>query len=263
MDPGSYRVVERMEKRLVGVENDFSVYSNEAYLYKLIFTRRVWVNEKKKLPYDFSVFSSLKELHVSFEHRMRNHMDQTLGCEVGLWSILQVTPPGTMIVPIVDFSDGFFSDAYFEHIPKERMKKGEKSVSVFMDGSRRYKLGFPPKAASGSVGYISRLKSGDWYAIVKLFSTDPGGKYVDMPKKGDRENGDVIQLYNHSEGKNMAFAELGCHAPAPFLAPGEEQVFPVSIIFLEGKEEEVFQAVGLLIGDPEFNVFKTAPKAAP
>jgi hypothetical protein len=124
-----------------------------------------------------------------------------------------------------------------------------------VDGNWRYKLGFSPKAVAGQIGYISRLENKDYYAIVKLFSVDPKGIYVDKPKENDRENGDVIQLYNHSKGQKITFAELGCHAPAPFLAPGEEQSFPISIIFLQGKKEEVLQAVSQLIGEPEMNIF--------
>jgi hypothetical protein len=255
MDPGNYHIVERMEGKLASVENDFSVYSNEAYQYHLTFTRRTQPDGNKNFPYDLSDFSDLKKLHISFEHRIRNRMDQTLGNEVGLWSVVQVIPPGTVIIPVTDFSGDFFTDAYFEPFPRERMNRGKKSVSVFVDGNKRYKLGFSPKATAGRIGYISSLKNGEYYAIVKLFSIDPNGKYVDKSKDEGRQNGDVIQLYNHSEGKKMAFAELGCHAPAPFLPPGEEQTFSISIIFLQGKEEDVIQAVSRLIGEPELNIF--------
>jgi hypothetical protein len=255
MDPGNYRVMERMEGKFIGLENDFSVYSNEAYQYHLSFSRRFRVDESNNIPCDLSAFPDLKKLQLSFEHLVRNRMEQTLGNEVGLWSIVQVIPPGTIVIPVTDFSHSTFTDTYFEPIPEERIKQGKKSISVFVDGNRRYKLGFSPKVVTGRIGYISRLKRKEYYAIVKLFSVDPNGIYVDKPKENDRENGDVIQLYNHSKGQKVTFAELGCHAPAPFLAPGEEQSFPISIIFLQGKKEEVLQAVSELIGEPQLNIF--------
>lgn len=255
MDPGKYRVIEWLNGKLIAVENDFTIYSNEGYEYELSFSRRIWMDGKKEHLESLSAFSGLKKLHISFEHGIRNRMDRILGSEIGLWSIIQVIPPGTIIVPVTDFSHKFFTDSYYEPFPKERMNRGTKSVSVFVDGNKRYKLGFPPSATTGRIGYISRFKNGEWYAIVKLFSIDPSGTYVDKPKDDSRKNGDCIQLYNHGGEKKIAFAELECHSPAPFLPPKKEQIFPISLIFLQGEEKAITQAVGQLVGEPEVNVF--------
>jgi hypothetical protein len=252
MDPGDYRVVERMGKNLVGVENNFSVYSNEGCEYDLTFTRRIWVDEKKE-PW---LSPDLKSICLSFEHRMKNRMERTIGNEIGLCSVLQVAMPGTVVVPVTDSGGKLFDDSYYEPFPQERMKRGPKTVSILADATdRRYKLGFSPKTTAGRIGYISQLTKRKWYAVVKLFSMDPEGKYVDKPREFVRENGDAVLVYNHSGKGKTTFAELQCHAPAPFLAPGEEQVFPVSLVFLQGKKEAVSEAFSKLMDEPELKVF--------
>jgi hypothetical protein len=166
--------------------------------------------------------------------------------EIGLWNILQVNPPGLMLNPITKLSGKLFYE-YYDPFPAERLKIINGGVAIFVDGARRYKLGFPPAHTRGTIGYLSRLRDTKYGLIVNSFSSNPDGQYVDRPPGDSRNSGDVIQIYNHYEGGKMAFAELECHAPAETLSPGEEQAFSVAMLFLAGEKRKVIEQAAALL----------------
>jgi len=147
---------------------------------------------------------------------------------------------------------------YYDPFPAERQRTFNGGVAIFVDGARRYKLGFPPAHTRGTIGYLSRLNSDTYGLIVKSFALNPDGQYVDKPQGDSRKSGDVIQIYNHYESGKMAFAELECHAPAETLAPGAEQAFSVEMLFLAGEKREVIERAAALLLPGNFSELLTA-----
>ena len=81
-------------------------------------------------------------------------------------------------------------------------------MAIFVDGAKRYKLGFPPIHTRGAIGYLSRLCGSTYGLIVKSFAHNPDGQYVDKPQGDSRKSGDAIQIYNHYEGGSWRLLSL-------------------------------------------------------
>ena len=249
LDPGSYRVIRHEQNSMVEMSCDVDMSSVDGTAYSLTITRRIALSSPGQLLISYPSLAydrAVKSIAVSFEHRLKNRGQRTLQQEIGLWSILQVNPPGLILTPITAFLGTLFYE-YYQPFPAERLKTFNGGVAIFVDGAKRYKLGLPPVHTCGTIGYLSPLRGSEYGLIIKSFAHDPEGQYVDKPQGDSRKSGDVIQIYNHSEGGKMAFAELECHAPAETLAPGAEQRFSVEMLFLAGKKGEIIDRASELL----------------
>ena len=260
LDPGSYKVIRHEQNLMVELACDVDISSVDGTAYSLTITRKIALSSVEQLQSSYPSLAddrAVQSIAISFEHRLKNRGQRTLQQEIGLWSILQVNPPGLMLNPISTVSGTLFYE-YYDPFPAERLKTFNSGVAIFVDGARRYKLGFPPAHTRGTIGYLSPLNSDTYGLIVKSFALNPDGQYVDKPPGDSRENGDVIQIYNHYEGGKMAFAELECHAPAETLAPGAEQTFSVEMLFLAGEKREVIERAAALLFPGNFSELLTA-----
>jgi hypothetical protein len=249
LDPGSYKVICYEQNSLIELAGDVEITAVDGTSYVLTITRKIALSSAEQLQVSCPSLaddSSVQSFAISFEHHLKNRGQRTLQQEIGLWSILQVNPPGLMLNPITKYSGKLFYE-YYDPFPAERLKPFNSGVAIFVDGARRYKLGFPPAHTRGTIGYLTRLNGNAYGLIVKSFFHNPDGRYVDKPPGDSRENGDVIQIYNHYEGGKMAFAELECHAPAETLSPGEEQAFSVAMLFLAGEKRKVIEQAAALL----------------
>jgi hypothetical protein len=249
MDPGSYAVVRHEQNLMVELAGDVDISSVDGTAYSLTITRKITLcspEQVQRLYPSLAGGRSVQSIAISFEHRLKNRAQRTLQKEIGLWSILQVNPPGLILNPITEFPQKLFYE-YYDPFPADRMETFNNGVAIFVDGARRFKIGFPPAHTRGTTGYLSQLSGGRYGLIITSFVHNPAGHYVDKPQGDSRDSGDVIQFYNHYEGGTMAFAELECHAPAETLAPGAEQAFAVEMLFLAGKQQEVINRAAELL----------------
>jgi hypothetical protein len=239
MDPGNYCIIDHKKDILIEMQNDFEVTATDGTSYFLTFKRKIelpWV-DKFHLPDNFNG----KKIEIEFTHSVRNRGKETIENDIGLWSILQIVPPGKILIPLNDEnSQVWFTDKYYEKVPPDRIQRTGKITVVSVDGARRYKLGFPPDKVKGEIAYLSELPNGRYYLIMKFFEVFPNSIYVDKPYGDDKiKNGDAIQIYNHSEGGGMAFAELEAHAPASILKYNDIQTFSIRFIFLVFAKNEL------------------------
>ena len=171
------------------------------------------------------------------------------GNNPGIWEKLGTPISVPQKVGIIDrpmmflHEEGRLWISYTQVSREDRIKRIFDYAIVYVDGARRYKLGFPPDKTRGKIAYISKLPGGTYYLILKSFKISDDAVYIDKPYGDQRENGDVIQIYNHSEGGDMAFAEIETHTPAPFLAPGDQQSFKIDMLIKTGTEEEIFESM--------------------
>jgi len=249
LDPGSYAVNRHEQNLMVELAGDVDISSVDGTAYSLTITRKITLCSPEQLQSSYPSLAddrSVQSIAISFEHRLKNRTQRTVQKEIGLWSILQVNPPGLILYPITKVSGKLFYE-YYDPFPAERLKTFTGGVAIFVDGAKRYKLGFPPIHTRGAIGYLSRLCGSTYGLIVKSFAHNPDGQYVDKPQGDSRKSGDAIQIYNHYEGGKLAFAELECHAPAETLAPGAEQTFAVEMLFLAGEKQEVIRRASELL----------------
>jgi len=249
LDPGNYGITRHEPGSMVEMDSAIDITSVDGTDYQLTIKRKISLGHSgQEQAYCIDTYDNGATKHFSLyiEQCLKNRGSRPLHEELGLWSILQIQPPGLILVPLTDLTEKLFYE-YYEQFPPERLTTFKSGVAIFVDGTKRYKLGFPPDYASGAIGYLSRFSAGTYGLVIKFFLNAPCTKYVDKPKSDPRENGDVIQVYNHFEGGAMAFAELECHAPAAVLAPEEEQSFCVDFLFCAGSKRSIVEQADALL----------------
>lgn len=251
MDPGNYKVIEYQVDKLIAMRSDFEVETCDHTPYSLSFTRKIILDDQEEYENSFPMLKDiqgLRHISISFEHKLKNRTSKTISKEIGLWSILQVAPPGDVIVPLSSLKDRFYYD-YYEPLSSERIKISKDCFFVSVDGEERFKIGFPPNKTMGKIGYLPKTEDEESYFILKSFSNYPERQYIDKPKNDKRLSGDVIQIYNHFEGGDLAFSELECHAPAETILPDKEQAFSIKLLFLFSSRKIINQAISQLVGE--------------
>lgn len=230
MDPGNYEVVYFNENKNIGLRNSFNSTSNdqkENYDLTLVREMAIMADPLAKKP-DFQGLE-YEYLGINFVHKLRNNSEEKLDRILALWSLIQVPPKGTMIVPVEEVSDEAWRGNYFEPIPEEYVKANPDSFSYFLHGSRRYKVGIRPGSSEGVISYIFDTEKEQASLVFMIFPVKKDARYVDRPKMEQDTNGDAIQIYSHLEEGPLAFGELECHSWGLDLQAGGEQGFPIKI----------------------------------
>ena len=253
LDPGNYKVSLWTENEHLALQNTLKATSNDGKEeYDLTLTREMRHEEDpleddpefKGLQYEF--------LGIDFVHTLKNNFDAALDQILGLWCLIQIPPKGTMIIPVHEVKREAWRDTYFEPIPDECVKSNPDSISYFIHGSQRYKVGVRPESAQGLICYFSKAEGEDYFMVFMTFPVKPEGRYVDRPKPEQETNGDAIQLYSHLEEGALAFGELECQSWALDLKPGGEQAFPIKI-YIYKASFDVLQKIGKKLICPQFD----------
>jgi len=245
MDPGDYQLVEDAGEAL-SFSNRFDITDREGNSFSLELRRRIAILEG---PPGGLVQGDLADTEaVSFDvtHSLRNVGGKVLGKDLpsaGIWSLLQISPPGTVIIPTK--GNPAYTD-YFDPVPEDRRWLGKNAITFKIDGAKRGKMGIAPQIASGAVGYMGAAGSSPML-LVKQFTVDPKGAYVDKPWGTDAAQGDAVQTYN-DDGEMGGFAEIECHAPAATLTPNERQSHRITISAFLGPSDKLKRTGSALLG---------------
>jgi hypothetical protein len=252
MDPGNYIRVGSGEKRHA-FQNSFQATSNDGnHHYDLTVTREFDFLEDPLLgEADFEGIV-YQYMGIDFVHALKNHSEEFLDQILDLWCLIQVPPKGTMVVPVEDVSDEAWRGHYFELIPDKYVKANPGSLSFFIHGSRRYKVGVRPESSKGIIGYIFDTDLEISSMVFMTFPVKNEGRYVDRPKVEQKTNGDAIQIYSHLEEGPLAFGELECHSWGLKLEPGGEEGFPIKI-YLFRASLDVLKKIGNELICPGFD----------
>ncbi|MFQ6069177.1 MAG: DUF6786 family protein [Candidatus Aminicenantales bacterium] len=235
LDPGNYRKVSYEENKHLILSNSFKTTSNDGKEnYELTLTREFRFEpdplqddeEFRGLEYDY--------LGIDFVHKLKNNSEKMLDHILGLWSLIQIPPGGTMIVPLHEVKREAWRGNYFEPIPEEYAKANEDSYSFFVHGSRRYKVGIHPQYAQGVICYLRETQESECSLVFMIFPVKPEARYPDRPRVEQETNGDAIQIYSHFEEGLLAFGELESQSWALELEPGQEAAFPIKTYLYKG-----------------------------
>jgi hypothetical protein len=245
MDPGNYELVaEAGDAHLFS--NRFDITDNQGNTFSLELSRRISLRENAPQGPDQNDLEDVAAVSFDVTQSLRNTGTKAIGKELphaGIWSLLQVSPPGTVIIPTK--GPPAYID-YFDPIPDDRRGLGEQVITFKIDGAKRGKMGISPQIAPEAVGYMSAAGSTPML-LVKQFSVDPQGTYLDKPWGKDLPQGDAVQTYN-DDGEMGGFAELECHAPAQILEPDEEQSLTITISAFLGPLEKLKRVGSALLG---------------
>lgn len=253
LDPGNYELVSYEENKFSSLQNTFKTTSNDGIEdYHFTITREMKATENPLKDDPEFRKSDLKFSGVDFTHKLKNNGEKTLDRIVGLWCLTNITPQGTMIIPVNDVTEKAYRGNYFEPLPVEYVKANSDSFSFFIHGSRRYKVGIRPQSAKGAVCYLSKTEDGKYYIVMMKFPVYPDDRYADKPRTEQHTNGDAIQIYSHLEKPPFAFGELECHSPSFYLPSGKEESFNIKLYVYSGSLDWILK-VGKKLVCPDFN----------
>jgi len=253
MDPGIYTVVSSTNKS-VTVSNKFTIKDKFGNEYNLQLNRDISISDSPPIPAS-ELPEGIKFVGYTLIHSLKNLSQKTVGKDVpfiGLWSLIQVSPSGTVIVPFNPPAEGKNAyQGYFDPILPERINITDNIISIKIDGKRREKIGISPECSKGCIAYLSVENNDEGVLFIKKFSVEPEGTYLDGPWNVKRENGDAVQIYN-DDGNMGGFAEIECHGPAKVIKPNEEESHSIDIYVFTGSLNNL-KVVGSKIMGIDFN----------
>ncbi|MDZ7262455.1 MAG: hypothetical protein ONB05_10165 [candidate division KSB1 bacterium] len=246
MDPGNYQLVKREGKSIV-CANEFALRNKRDEEYQVKITRTITLLDEAP-----ETAEGLGFVGLQFTHELENLSNKTLGQDVspmGLWSLIQINPSGTIFVPVqkdqkhggIIYRD--YGGEAFNVIPPERLVVSDEVLCLKVDGKFRCKLGIAPWACKNGLAYLSYREGAEGILYLKQFEVEPEGMYLDHPWGKPSDYGDAIQMYN-DDGKMGGFAEMECHAPAKALAPGEKQSHTITFTMYTGELETLKKIAG-------------------
>ncbi len=128
---------------------------------------------------------------------------------VGLWNLVQMPHGGEMFIPTFSRTE---PKIWFGDISAEDLNAGDHLVRYKMRAKGEHKIGVRAVATTGRVGYL--YGTNDKCAlIVRNYSVNPSGEYVDAPWKDPGDLGYSTQACNVNSALG-AFSELEYHIPA-------------------------------------------------
>lgn len=129
--------------------------------------------------------------------------------QVGLWNLVQLPHGGDLLVPTYIRAE---PRVYMGAIAPDALVTGDHLIRFHMRDRGESKIGIRAVATAGRVGYMYPVK--DQYALViRNFSVNPSGEYVDVPWTETADFGYSVQACN-IQSTLGSFSELEYHAPA-------------------------------------------------
>jgi len=168
--------------------------------------------------------------------------------QIGLWNLLQLPKPGRMLIP-----------TYFKAKPQlvfgtaesGDFKIGRNLIIWNMDhGNTSCKMSIKAEALTGRAGYLCRssAKSADWNLVVRQFSVNPSGEYVDALWSDPMDCGYAFQACSVNSGK-QSFNELEYHAPSAKTLAGQNQTYDQSLVWaFRGGFADIEKVAKIIIG---------------
>ncbi|MCE5251705.1 hypothetical protein LLG96_15970 [bacterium] len=252
LDPVTFRVIEQSAQN-ASFEADMDIPANTGQVYKITFRRSIELlttppAEAGALP------AGVEFLGIRKTHSITNRSDEVIGEQlpfVCLWSLLQLNPSGTMLIPLREGADP--KTAYREYFNPlgDRLVVQNNIISVKIDGKYRSKIGVRPEAAGKGEAFLRDNRDGTGILYAKVFSVDPSGKYVDKPWGKPSAYGDAVEMYN-DDGKSGGFCEVECHSPAKKLVKGDTQTYSLDLLIFRGPIGEL-KNIGSKLYDVDLN----------
>jgi hypothetical protein len=212
LDPGRYRLVEtkdgfslvnRLTVKLSRSKCDLSLQITKRFgpaPNPLRRERELKINGVEYAGY--TQYTSLELLGDS--RRTRN--------QVGLWHLIQMPHGGDLLMPTFGRTEPRHIFSTEGTIPAEDLITNEHLVRYRMRQKGAHKISLRAVSIASRIGYL--YKTGrQWALIIRNFSINPSGEYVDVPWKETDYFGFAVQACN-VDNELGTFSELEYHTPA-------------------------------------------------
>ncbi len=240
MDPADYHVIEQFNAH-IRLATRMTLTDGRVAKRITITLRRGFdaINPPVGLP------AGLKTVSFSIRNEL-TLVEGDDGAVAGTWDLLQIPPGGTVICPTT--TPVPTPRSYYDPFGDRHVYTDDRCVRVRIDGRRKIKMGLAPMETTGRMGYYRRCGDASTL-IVRIFSTQPGEPYVDLPRdSSERFGGDALQVYNDG-GAYGGFGEMEYHDPALVVGQTPATRTGVSVTHvLAGSDRAVHNAGRILLG---------------
>lgn len=128
---------------------------------------------------------------------------------LGLWNLVQMPHGGDLLIPTYSRTEPL---RVFGSIPQKDLTVSDRLIRYRMRQTGEHKISIRAVATCGRVGYL--WQNGDQSTlIIRNFTVNPSGEYVDAPWKDTDYLGFSTQACNVNSGLGQ-FSELEYHIPA-------------------------------------------------
>jgi hypothetical protein len=128
---------------------------------------------------------------------------------LGLWNLVQLPHGGDLLVPTYSKA---IPKVYMGFIAPEDLMVGDQLIRYRMRAPGEHKIGIRAVMTTGRVGYLYSVND-LWALVVRNFSVNPSGEYVDVPWTDTMDLGYSVQGCNVKSHLG-SFSELEYHSPA-------------------------------------------------
>lgn len=165
---------------------------------------------------------------------------------VGLWNLVQMPHGGELLIPTYSRTE---PKTWFGNILPDDLKISDHLIRYKMRAKGEHKLGVRAAATAGRVGYLCG-EGASCTLIIRNFSVNPSGEYVDVPWGDPGDLGYSTQACNVNSGLG-SFSELEYHIPAIGGATGRARCDDTAQVWAFRGALESLQAVARCLLSPE------------
>jgi len=139
-------------------------------------------------------------------------VNPTTEARIGLWNLIQMPHGGDLLLPTFSRVTPHHIFSTIGSIPTRDLVVSDHLVRFRMNQKGDHKISLRAAPMTGRGGYFHRSGS-QWSLIIRNFSVNPSGEYVDVPWDEPDWLGFAVQACNVNSDLGM-FSELEYHAPA-------------------------------------------------
>jgi hypothetical protein len=163
---------------------------------------------------------------------------------IGLWDLLELPYGGEFLAATHSLSR---PTIYFGDVDPSQIVSTDHLVRWRMTGGGIQKIGLKAVHVTGRVGYLYR-QGPQWSLVVRNFSVNPSGRYVDSPPGNPAELGHAIQACCVNTPDLRDYVEIECHTPAIGAGEGDRSEDRAQIWAFRGDLEVIHNVACLLLG---------------
>ncbi|WP_159888493.1 DUF6786 family protein [Paenibacillus puerhi] len=255
LDPGSYRFVPSKKEGTVRTRQTcvLTHWPDQTVVplslikeYSLIANPFLMIDSDEhrdlaQIPYiGYQCETRMEHLHET------EHVSNALLSNCNLWSIMQVPPGGTVLVPVLGDSEPLVMYREQEEI---RINRQPHYTSFPFDGGSSFKLSYSTLQSAGRFGYYRRLSKETSSLIVRQFQVNPSALYPDYPEGKSDYTGSCMQFFYDGE-KMGGFGELEYHAPSINGKDIRTQSDVSQLYYFVGESDQIAKLAHHMLGIP-------------
>jgi hypothetical protein len=212
LDPGNYRVIAKGGS--FGLENKLSIRLSRSKKQVSLKIFKSFGPAPDPLRYERGLnLSGVSYAGYSqFTSMAFEGSRPPAGARVGLWNLIQMPHGGELMLPTFSRTEPLHIFSTVGRIPKSAVNVSDHLVRYRMNQPGEHKLSFRARSMAGRAGYIVGAGD-DWALVLRNFSINPSGEYVDVPWTNPGWQGFAVQACNVNSGLG-SFSELEYHIPA-------------------------------------------------